>query len=101
MTVPDWDDNETSAPDRSWRITRYSRGLVHSTPDTPSLDKTPETLTTRHCLKTHGFWNCGHEDHAAIWTSNTTGRHYTNTPDPYQIITDDDIRAWIGEPTEE
>jgi len=50
-----------------------------------------------HNLKTHGHFDCDHQDQAAIWTSNATGRSYTNIPDPYWVITDDDIR----EPTDE
>jgi len=50
-----------------------------------------------HNLKTHGFWDCDHEEVTAIWTSRATGHSYSSTPDPYWTITDDDIREWIGE----
>lgn len=45
-----------------------------------------------HNLKTSGHFDCDHQDQAAIWTSNTTGRSYTNIPDPYWVVSDDDIR---------
>jgi hypothetical protein len=50
-----------------------------------------------HNLKTHGYFECEHEDAAAIWTSVASGRSYTSTPEPYWVITEDDIREWIGE----
>jgi hypothetical protein len=44
-----------------------------------------------HNLKTRCAFECTHEGSTAIWTSKATGRSYTNTPEPYPVLGEEDL----------
>ena len=69
--------------------------LDHETPFAKGGQSSRKNLRPRcrhhHVLKTCGWWDTGHDGPTAQWTSHTTGRTYTSTPEPYPVTRDEDL----------